>query len=102
MQTAAMDHDHRIADLRSQVRSVAYSGQTAPDNARQQFAGRMLKHLEASGFEIDDPTRCLGGSRGWRDTTPRTSSRLSSALARMSRVEARSLRRVAAASSCSA
>jgi hypothetical protein len=59
MQTAAMGHDHPIADRRCQVRSVAHSGQNAPDDARQQFAERMVKHLGASGFEIDESDEML-------------------------------------------
>ena len=32
---------------------MAHSGRKAPDDGRQQPAERVVKHLEASGFELD-------------------------------------------------
>jgi hypothetical protein len=32
----------------------------APDDARQQLAARVIKHLEQSGFEIDEEHQVLG------------------------------------------
>jgi hypothetical protein len=59
MQTPAMGHHHPIADLTRQVRSVAHSGQNAPDDARQHLAERVIEHLEASGFEVDEADEVL-------------------------------------------
>jgi hypothetical protein len=46
----------------------------APDDAQREFAERVVKHLERSGFELDEEARHSGSARHYRRTGCRAAS----------------------------